>query len=278
MRRGLTTAALLVALAAPAAAQDIVVGVGVRRDRFSYRFDNPSSFDTAIPVPHFFEQRYDADNLWATLTARYRAGVRWETTLGATPARTATADDYDTFFQPDASVIVSGTTGDASVRSFSVGQRARIGRIAGLDLVAGYRFGFDRADFGLGHKTVTRDGALVAAGDVTSPETTRSEVHELLLGATRTMELGGPWRLSVDGELTPAAIARLVVQLPDKYPGRDLAFTATALGGSARATFERRGTWPVRIAIGAGGTRSYRAASRYSRSTISVEMAVGRRW
>jgi len=39
MRRGLTTAALLVALAGPAAAQDVAVGVDVRRDRFSYHFD-----------------------------------------------------------------------------------------------------------------------------------------------------------------------------------------------------------------------------------------------
>ena len=103
------------------------------------------------------------------MTARYRAGVRSETTVGATPARIATADDYDTFFQPDGAVIVSGTTGDASMRSFSVGQRAWIGRLAGVDLVAGYRFRFDKAAFGVGHKTVTRDGALVEATDVASP-------------------------------------------------------------------------------------------------------------
>jgi len=278
MRRGLTTAALLVALAGPAAAGEVIVGADVRRDRFSYRFDNPSSFDTAVPVPHVFEQRYTADNLWATLTARYRARVRWETTFGATPARTATADDYDTFFQPDGAVIVSGTTGDASMRSFSVGQRAWIGRLAGVDLVAGYRFRFDKAGFGVGHKTVTRDGALVEATDVTSPETTRSEVHELRLGAMRDVTLGDRWRLELDGEVTPAAVARLVVQLPEKYPGRDLAFTATAVGGSARVTIERRGAWPMRIAVSAAGARSYRAASRYARSTIGVGLEIGRRW
>jgi len=61
-------------------------------------------------VPHFFEQRYVADNVWAFATARYRARVRWETSFGLTRRARATADDYDTFFDPDGTVWVSGTT------------------------------------------------------------------------------------------------------------------------------------------------------------------------
>ncbi len=80
----------------PDAGTQVVAGIEARRDRFQYHFDNPSSFDTPAPVPHFFEQRYVADNVWALLTVRYTARLRWETSFGATPQRTSTADDYDT--------------------------------------------------------------------------------------------------------------------------------------------------------------------------------------
>ncbi len=40
----------------------VIMGVEAKRDHFLYHFDNPSSFDTPAPVPHLFEQRYDADN------------------------------------------------------------------------------------------------------------------------------------------------------------------------------------------------------------------------
>ena len=66
--------------------------------------------------------------------------------------------------------------------------------------------------------------------------------------------------------------------LPDKDPGPDLAFTATAVGASVRATLERRGAWPMRIAVSAAGARSYRAASRYARSTLGVGLEIGRLW
>ena len=80
-------------------APEVVFGVEVRRDRFQYHFENPSSFDTPFSVPHVFEQRYVADNVWAVLAVRYSAGLRWETSIGATPQRTATADDYDIVFR-----------------------------------------------------------------------------------------------------------------------------------------------------------------------------------
>src|SRR5438128_2972697 len=107
---------VLCVLRGEAAAQtEIVVGVEARRDRFTYHFDNASSVDTPFLVPHFFEQRYVADNVWLAATARYVAGIRWETTAGVTPPRTSTADDYDTFFDPDGSVVRVGTTGGMSI-------------------------------------------------------------------------------------------------------------------------------------------------------------------
>ena len=105
--------------------QQVAIGVEARRDRFTYHFDNPSSFDTPFLVPHFFEQRYVADNVWLMGSASYAAGIRWETSAGITPQRTATGDDYDTFLNPDGTVYVSGTTGGISIRSLRSASSAR---------------------------------------------------------------------------------------------------------------------------------------------------------
>src|SRR5262249_10565361 len=151
-------------------------------------------------VPHFFEQRYVADNVWADVEARYKAGVRLATRAGATTARTAAAADYDTFVDPDGSVIVSGTTGPARIWSFRLMQRAEIARASAVRVDAGYRFRLDTADFGVGHKTVTRNGALVEATDVTTREFTRSQLHEIFFGVAAARLLPSRWRLTVIGD------------------------------------------------------------------------------
>jgi len=256
----------------------LLFGIEPRRDRFSYHFTNPSSFDTPALVPHFFEQRYVADNLWADVTLRYLAGVRWKTVVGVTPRRAATGDDYDTFFEPDGSVVVAGTTGGVSIRSFEVSQRAEVGRAGPVRLFASYRFRLDRSDFALGHKTVSRNGSLVEALDVTTRETTSSQIHEILFAATATRDLGSRWDVSIDGELAPTTLARLVVRLPDKYPGRDLVFAAKVLAGSARLTVTRRGRWPVELSVEGGHTWHYRSSDWMSRDSIGARFAVGRSW
>src|SRR6185295_12632642 len=96
-----------------AAGQSFSVGLETARDRFTYHFDNPSAFDTPQLVPHFFEQRYVSDNLWLAASVRYVAAFPWETSVAVTLDRTLPATDYDTFFNPDGTVIVSGTSGDA---------------------------------------------------------------------------------------------------------------------------------------------------------------------
>jgi hypothetical protein len=169
--------------APPDTRTQVIAGVEAQRDRFQYHFDNPSSFDTPAPVPHFFEQRYVADNIWAVVTIRYTARLRWETSLGATPQRTATADDYDTFFDPDGTVWVSGTTGGVAVRSFRISQTAEVARARGVRFVAGYRLRVDLADFQVGHKTETRNGALVFAADVTSLETPQKYADDVVFSA-----------------------------------------------------------------------------------------------
>jgi hypothetical protein len=266
--------------AAPASTDDgphFLVGVEVLRNRLHYRFENPSSFDTPFLVPHSFDQRYVADNVWATLTARYTAGVRWETSVGATPQRTGTGDDYDTFTDPDGSVIVSGTTGGVSVRSLRFSQEARFGP-GRLQALVAYRFELDRFDFQLGHETVTRNGALEQAFDVTSPETTSSQVHEIAFGLSSTRRLAGAWRLSLTGDAAPVALGRLGVQLPDKYPGETLVFVAKALSASARMELVRGGHWPVAVRVEAGHAWSYGSAAELSRSQLGATVAIGHAW
>src|SRR5471030_3004966 len=204
-------------LATTARAQ-VLISVEAQRDRLSYHFDNPSSADTPFLVPHYFEQQYIVDNVWLVAKARYTAGVRWETSVGAAPQRDARADDYDTFFDPGNVVIVGGTTGNAAVQSIQFSQRADIGHAGPLQVSIGYRLRWDRFDFGVGHKTVTANGVLISATEDSSREMTDSKIHDVLVGFRAARALGGAWHLSLSGEVSPATLARLSVQLPDKYP------------------------------------------------------------
>jgi hypothetical protein len=274
-------AAAPAAVAAPSASTgpQFLIGVEARRDRFRYHFDNPSSADTPFVVPHFFEQQYVADNVWLVATGQYTAGVRWETSIGTTPQRTVRADDYDTFFDPGDVVIVSGTTGDASIRSWLISERADVGRAGPVQVSLGYRLRWDRFDFQLGHKTVTRNGALIAATEDTSREMTDSQVHEILVGLRAARALSGAWRLAVSGEISPTTLARLSVELPDKYPGQDLIFLAKVVTTSARIALVRAGErWPLDIAMQVEHTWSYRSTAALSRSVQGVAFSAGRTW
>lgn len=253
----------------------ILASIAPSRDRVDYRFDNFSSFDTAETVPHFFEQHYDADNVWIAVTARYPANARWETSAGLTPTRATTADDYDTFFNPDGTVWVSGTTGPATLQSFQFEQRLRLRTAGGLGLSGGYRWHLDRADFGTGHKTVTRNGVLVEALDVTTPEFTSAQLHEVFFGASLARRASPRWIVRVSGEAAPSSVGRLLIQLPDKYPGRDLVYVAAAVSASGRATIARTGRVPIEIAVGAGRVWSYRTTAAVRRSSVSVTASLG---
>ena len=286
--RVLTIAALLTLHVPLARAQDpssatepatILVGVDIRRDRIQYHFDNPSSADTPFLVPHFFEQTYDAGNVWLVATARYTAGVRWETSAGVTPPRTTRADDFDTFVDPGDVVIVSGTTGDASSSAFLISQRADIGRAGPVHVSLGSRLRWDRFNFHAGHKTVSRSGVLVAATDVASPEMTDSKVHELPVGFRAAAPFGGAWHLVVSGEISPITLARLSVQLPEKYPDQDLVFLAKVVAAAVRIALVRGGQrWPIEIALQAERTASYRSTDRLSRSAHSIAIGAVRAW
>ncbi|MBI4486033.1 MAG: hypothetical protein HY655_08490, partial [Acidobacteria bacterium] len=216
---------------------------------------------------------------WFVASARYAKGVSWETSGGLTPQRLSTADDYDTFFNPDGTVMVSGTTGGASVRAFRFSQLAEAGRIGPLRLVTGYRFRLDRTVFHLGHKTVTRNAALVEALDVTTRETTSSQQHAILARVEANSVLRDKWRLSIAGDLAPVALGRLLIQLPDKYPGRDLVYLAKVGTGSAQVMVARTfRQWTLAISADAGTTWSYRRTARLHHQSTGAQVSVGRDW
>ena len=246
MIRSAVLAAALCAAAPAARAQTAVdpprveVGVDVERLRVLYHFSNPSSFDTATLVPHFFEQRYAIENLWVTADARYTAGIPWRTSGGVTVPHDGRADDFDTFFNPGPSIVVSGTTGDARMQAVRLGQFGEIARAGGARISAGYRLRIDRADFGVGHKTVTRGGALVSAEDVDTRERTTAQLHEFFAAVSVARGAARRWRLAIDGDVAPIAIARLGVELPDKYPGQDFAFVARGFAAHAQLRIIRR--------------------------------------
>jgi hypothetical protein len=82
--------------------------------------------------------------------------------------------------------------------------------------------------------------------------------------------------MEAHARLVPAVRARLLTQLPDKYPGRDIVFTALAWSGSGRVAVTRRfgrvsaGAW---VSIEQGG--SYRRAAEFDRNAVSVGGSIG---
>ena len=262
--------------ATPAAAQTFSVGVEDARDRFTYHFENPSAFDTPQLVPHFFEQTYVADNLWLVASLRYTAGIPWETSGAATIQRTLPATDYDTFFDPDGTIVVSGTSGDADRRSLRVTQRGELGHAGRVAFVGGYTIRFDRANFGVGHKTVARDARVVEAFDVTTPEITSSLVQEFFFGATVRRAVGTGWRMTIGGEAAPTTTGRLAIELPEKYPGQQFVFVATSLTGTARLTLSRApNRRPIELSIDAAHAWRYSSENALTRERFSARLTVG---
>ena len=262
--------------ATPAAAQTFSVGVEDARDRFTYHFENPSAFDTPQLVPHFFEQTYVADNLWLVAALRYTAGLPWETSGAVTLRRALPATDYDTFFDPDGTVIVSGTKGDAEISSLRVGQRAELGRSGRLAFVAGYTVRYDRAHFLVGHKSVSRNGRIVEAFDVTTPEMTSSLIQEFFVGAKLGRDVGSGWKMTIGGEAAPTTTGRLAIELPEKYPGQQFVFVATSLTGTARLTLSRApNRRPIELSIDAAHAWRYSSENALTRERFSARLTVG---
>lgn len=76
-----------------------------------------------------------------------------ETEAAATPQRSTRGDDYDTFFEPSGNVVIVGTTGGVSMRSWRVQQMIVLGKKAGADWLIGYQYRQDRSEFHPGLKS-----------------------------------------------------------------------------------------------------------------------------
>lgn len=267
------------AVATEPAAGQVQGGVDVARERVTYHFDNPSSIDTVELVPHFFEQHYVLDNVWVNGSVAYSAGVEWETAFGVTPTQTALATDYDTFFNPGGVVWVAGTTGDARVHSWRLAQQIGLGRAGPVVLTGGYRLRVDSADFLEGDRTVVRNGVLVSQSLVTTREYTSAQRHEIFLAGQLVRVLSPRWRLAASGDVSPATVNRLAIELPDKYPGVTLVYRTTTLTAQGRAEISLTASpWPITLGVQAGTTANYSDTQRVARTILGVVVAVGRTW
>jgi hypothetical protein len=273
-------AVLLVLLAQGPSPWAVSLDTEARVESLKFHFDNPSSFDTAELVPHFFEQTYDTDHVWTVVRVDHPLGrLRASFEGGVTPAATRGADDFDTFFQPDGNVIVSGTTGDASTQSWRLSERIEIRRGRLLRVGLAYSYRRDRARFHDGDGiTTTTLPPSIAHRLVTTRETTVSQLHAITWFGEMVRQLGPRDSIETVVDASPAALARLTVDLPDKYPGQLLAFDARVAMISGRATYRHAWThWSLSAGAGAGRTFSWRRDSRLDLRTLVATVGVTRR-
>src|SRR5262249_43825692 len=170
---------------------------------------------------------------------------------------------------------VSGTTGGISIRSWRASQRAVVGGRGPLTLLTGYRVRVDRADWQLGHSTTTRNGVVVKAYDTIDREHTDSQMHQILTALQVRPHAGRAWQAYADVEIAPVVASRLVVRLPDKYPGEDFAFLAKG-GAATLAASLARGRRPVPFTVTAHVMRTwnYRATARLDRNAAGVRVTI----
>jgi hypothetical protein len=243
------------------------------RESLRYRFENPSSFDTVDLVPHFFIQTYDTDHVWLTLLARHPLfGRRSETLVSLTPTDTRQADDFDTFLQPDGDVVVSGTTGNASQRGWSVEERVTTGRYRGADMGLVFRFRRDTARYHEGTRIVTTTQPPTHTESlVTTQEFVTSEMFDVGLSATVVRGVG-----TASLQATPVGAARLSIELPDKYPGKTLVATARYSSLTGEASVNRKvGTLNARVGARLARVFGWRhsASVRLSRASLFLELS-----
>ena len=170
------------------------------------------------------------------------SGLLGRTVVGVTPTTQALATDYDTFTDPGPVVWVTGTTGEARMRSWRVEQALQLGRYGNLNVSGGYRMRVDHASFLDGDKTDTRNGVLVSRTVVTTPEFTTGQTHELFLRAERTWVTPAGWDIRGAGEISPAVVNRIGIELPAKYPGEVQRFQVSNLATGAVLSVSRSRT------------------------------------
>jgi hypothetical protein len=261
---------------APPNGVEVHAGYENHRDHFRYTFENPSNIDTDFPVPHSFTQRYVANNQWLFASARY--AVRddvMQAEFAITPERQTTGSDFDTFYDPNNDVVVSGTAGDVMLRSLRLAYFSE-GRLWGLPWRVGYAFRRDRSQFLPTDRIVTHSNP---PSEVRSPtfghEITISQVHEIPIEVSRPQSISSTWRMVPRAEISPVIVARLITKLPDKYPGQDVIFMAKAIGLAGGLEIARQRGWPITLSLHYGQTWGYRAARQYRRDSLAAALSVG---
>lgn len=264
---------------APAAAQarSVEVVADLRDLSYRYRFENDSSFDTATLVPHFFEQRYDRDGAELAIRAHYRLlSRRMTTAVSFAPAGSGFGSDFDTFFQPDGDVVMSGTAGEVTLASLGFEQSISVLDRRGIGVAVRYAWRRDRADFMPASRIVSHTQPPSRADEFTTDrEMTTSQTFEVGAEASFVRH-AGKWSVEGSAHLSPAMRARLLVRLPDKYPDRDIVFTAPGwnAGGSARLT-RRIGRLMAGVWVSADKSGSYRPSAQYGRETLAAGISIG---
>jgi len=256
----------------------VTVSYEIARDRFQYRFENPSSFDTPELVPHNFTQTYWGDNQWGVVRARYRiAGTVLQSEVAITPQRTTRGDDVDEFFQPTGDLATSGTSGNVDLRSWRVRHGVALGRALGLDWRSAYQYRRDRSAFHSRQtKTVSHTQPPSSSSfTIEGSETTISEVHEFRVGASRQWDPGRGWRVEAGVDASPATVSRLTTLLPLKYPGREIVFSALVLTLNPGVTITTGTRVPVMLSLVSTQTFSYDNARRFKRRALTASVGVG---
>jgi hypothetical protein len=264
----------------PARAQGVAfeLGAGVRRLDYAYRFENDSSFDTPFLVPHFFEQHYRRTAPEVRLRARYRVGTNdMVTALTVAPAGSGFGSDFDTFFQPDGDIARSGTAGGVTLGSAGIEQTISVARNDRGRLAVLLAWRRDRADFLPADRVVSHTRPPSETREhTTDRETTVSQTFEVGLEAARDWRPAqSSWQIHTAARLVPALRGRLLVRLPDKYPGRDIVFSAAgwSVGGSLEAS-RRAGRATVGGWIALARSGAYRRSARFARTEAAAGLSV----
>ncbi|OFW24543.1 MAG: hypothetical protein A3G21_18490 [Acidobacteria bacterium RIFCSPLOWO2_12_FULL_66_21] len=250
-----------------------------RSESLVYRFENPSRYDTSELVPHSFQQTYDTDNLWLGARAGhpfFKRRGRFEAAMS--PAATRRADDFDTFHQPDGNVIVTGTTGNATLRGWRISDQVFLGSRKGVAFGLGYAHRHDHARFHDGDGiTTTAMPASVVHRLVTTREDTTSQLHVVSWIAETSRDVGRRGSFAVRADIAPLARARLTVVLPDKYPGQRLVFDARIAAASFGVRYAwMAGKWSVGAGAKAGRTFGWQRSARMTLRSLSVSLDLQR--
>lgn len=267
----------LVAAALLAQSVSVTAGVSASSAPTRFRFENPSTFNTAELVPHFFEQKYDLPSLALWAQASYGGPARNASTrISLRPRRNTRGSDIDIFFQPSGDVVTSGTDGPITFGGFAIDQRLAVTTLRGWQIGAQLGYQRDRSEFLPDDRVVTHtQPSSVTRTFITDRETTIAQIMRVGASARRERVVEH-WRSRLDVGIQPVVGARLLIRLPDKYPGVDLIYSGLSVGSGASWTLEHGGSrWRAGVTLSASGAWGYRRSATYAAHQLGVEFFVG---